>query len=524
VTADTRRTRTATIERVPAATRTAVSPARRVAAAVLARVSEQDAYADRALDGEAVRAGLDPRERAFATALVYGTVQRRRTLDHLIAVLAGRPPERLDPPVRDALALGLLQLLWLDGVAPHAAVDQSVELAKPASAGGARLVNAVLRRAVREGRALVDALGDETPEAAALKHSVPDWIARLWWDALGAEETRALLARVNEPAETALRVNALVAEPGAVAAELAARGVAVRGAAATAGGSAGPQPARGATAGRSAGPQPARGATAGGSAGPQPARGATAGGSAGAQPARGATAGPLAAIAGPLDALPEALVVDGPFDARADPLWGAGALVAQSRAAQMAARLLAPEPGMRVLDLCAAPGGKTTHLAALMGGEGEVVAVERHPGRADALRRTCERLRAQRCVRVETADAARLPADGSFDAVLVDPPCSGLGTLQGRPDRRWRASAEAIEPLAALQAEILAAGAAALRPGGALLYATCTISPRENEQVVETFLAAHTDFMRERTLQLLPHRDGSDGFFYALLRRAVGAR
>jgi 16S rRNA (cytosine967-C5)-methyltransferase len=470
---------------VPAAAQTAVSPARRVAAAVLRRVCDEDAYADRALAGEAARARLDSREHAFATALAYGAVQRRRTLDHLIATLAGRPVARLDAPVRDALRLGLLQLLWLDGVAPHAAVDQSVELGKAAGAGAARLVNAVLRRAAREGDALLGALGDDTPQAAALKHSVPDWIARLWWDALGADEARALLARVNEPAETALRVNALVAVPADVAAQLTARGVGVRRAGAPAGGAL---------------PGERAAVTAGGDQAP-------------------AADTDAAGDGGPLGALPEALVIDGPFDARADPLWEAGAFVAQSRSAQLAARLLAPVPGMRVLDLCAAPGGKATHLAALMGGEGEVVAVERHPGRAEALRRTCERLRAQRCVRVETGDAVQPRADGPFDAVLVDPPCSGLGTLQGRPDRRWRASAEAIGPLAALQLEILTAGAAALRPGGALLYATCTLSPRENEQLVERFLAGRADFAQERALQLLPHHDGSDGFFYALLRR-----
>jgi len=511
--------------RVPATARTAVSPARRVAATVLRRVCDEDAYADRALDGEAARAGLDSRERAFATALAFGAVQRRRTLDHLIAVLAGRPAERLDPPARDALRLGLLQLLWLDGVAPHAAVDQSVELGKEAGAGAGRLVNAVLRRAAREGRALVDELGDDTPQAAALKHSVPDWIAELWWDMLGAAETRALLVRVNEPAETALRVNALVAEPDAVAAELAARGVAARAAATVTA-----QPAEGRTAGAAAPASalPAEGRTAGAAAPASalPAEGRTAGAAAPASalPAEDRTAGAAALDgappAGPLAALADALVIDGPFDARADPLWEAGALVAQSRAAQLAARLLAPEPGMRVLDLCAAPGGKATHLAALMRGDGEVVAVERHHGRADALRRTCERLRAQDCVRVDTADAAQPRDDGPFDAVLVDPPCSGLGTLQGRPDRRWRASADAIAPLAALQREVLVAGAAALRPGGRLLYATCTISQRENEEVVDGFLAARPDFTQERALQLLPHRDGSDGFFYALLRRA----
>jgi 16S rRNA (cytosine967-C5)-methyltransferase len=484
--------------RVPG-TLTAVSPARRVAAAVLRRVEDEGAYADRALAGEAARAGLDAREHAFATALTYGAVQRRRTLDHLIAELAGRPVERLDPPVRDALRLGLLQLLFMDGVAPHAAVDQSVELGKAAGAGASRLVNAVLRRAAREGRALVDGLDDATPERAALRHSVPDWIARLWWDALGAGEARALLAHVNEPAETALRVNTLVADPGDAAAALTARGVAVR------------RPAT-----LAADPVP-DGAPAAGSAAVHPALdGAPAAGSAADGPA--ADRAPAAA---PLDALPEALLVDGPFDARADPLWDAGALVAQSRAAMLAARLLAPEPGMRVLDLCAAPGGKATHLAALMRGEGQVVAVERHPGRAEALRRTVERLRATSTIQIETADATTPRTDGPFDAVLVDPPCSGLGTLQGRPDRRWRATEEAIEPLAILQRELLAAGAATLRPGGALLYATCTISPRENEQVVHAFLKDHPDFTLDRALQLLPHRDGTDGFFLARLRSAA---
>ena len=207
---------------------------------------------------------------------------------------------------------------------------------------------------------------------------------------------------------------------------------------------------------------------------------------------------------------------------RNDPLWHAGALVAQSRAAMSAARLLAPQPGMRVLDLCAAPGrqGDAPRRAGRRGGE--VVAVERNPRRADALRRTVERLRAESIVRVEIADAAEPRGDGPYDAVLVDPPCSGLGTLQGRPDLRWRAQPEAIAELAELQLRILSAGAAALRPGGALVYATCTISPQENEQVVERFLAGHGRFALDGSAhQLLPHRDGTDGFFLARLRRAV---
>jgi 16S rRNA (cytosine967-C5)-methyltransferase len=426
---------------------------------VLRRVEREGAYADRALAAEATRARLDARERAFATQLAYGAVQRRRTLDHVIAACAGRPVEQLDQPVRDALRLGVMQLLFLDGVAPHAAVDQSVELAKAAGGPAFKLVNAVLRRVGREGPALLAALGDATPHEAAVLHSVPDWIAELWWDALGPDDARGLLASVNEPAESALRVNTLVAEPAAVQAELAERGVE-------------------------------------------------------AHPAR--TPAPLGD-----GEIAEGLVVEGQFDPSTDPLWKAGALVAQSRAAMSAALLLAPEPGMRVLDLCAAPGGKATHLAALIGTAGEVVAVERNPRRAAELGRTCERLRASH-VRVEIGDAAEPRTDGPFDAVLVDPPCSGLGTLQGRPDLRWRAQPEAIAELSALQLRILTAGSGALKPDGTLVYATCTISPQENEQVVERFLADCPDFVLDgRTLQLLPHRDHTDGFFFARLRRAV---
>jgi 16S rRNA (cytosine967-C5)-methyltransferase len=228
--------------------------------------------------------------------------------------------------------------------------------------------------------------------------------------------------------------------------------------------------------------------------------------------------------------LPEGLVLEAPFDAFSSPLWEQGLFMPQSRAAMAVARALDPRPGEAVLDLCAAPGGKTTHLAALMGDEGRVVAVEQHPGRADALRRTAERMGAT-CVEVRTADAAE-PHDGAYDRVLVDPPCSDLGTVAARPDVRWRKDPE---PPTALQAAILEAGANAVRPGGVLVYSTCTISPRENELLIGAFLERRDDFAVDDMpsdlpvwdhpsvpgfRQTLPHRDGTDGFFVARLRRS----
>ncbi|HWC86939.1 MAG TPA: 16S rRNA (cytosine(967)-C(5))-methyltransferase RsmB [Solirubrobacteraceae bacterium] len=421
-----------------------VAPARACAFTVIRRVFERGAYADRALAEEA--AGLGPRDRALATRLAYGTIQRRATLDHVAAALVGRSLDALDPPVLAALRLGLFQILLLAGVADHAAVNESVELAKAARGGGFKLVNAVLRRATREGETLLDALDDDTPEGAAILHSVPAWLACLWWTELGPETARALLARINEPPESALRVNALVATAEEVLAHL---------------------------------PVPAR----------------------------------------TVPEIPEALIIDGPFDAYGSPLWRAGAIMPQSRASMLVARMLAPEPGERVLDLCAAPGGKTTHLAALMAGAGEIVAVERSADRVQSLRQTCTRMHAA-CVRVEHADAAVPRDDEAFDRVLVDPPCSGLGTLQSRPDIRWRGSLHNIGALAAIQTEILAAGAQATAPGGVLVYSVCTITKAEGEAVIAAMLAERPDFILERQVQLMPHEDGTDGFFLARLRRS----
>jgi 16S rRNA (cytosine967-C5)-methyltransferase len=421
-------------------------------------VFEENAYADQALHGEAQRLRLEPRDRALATRLAYGAVQRRDTLDHVIGTLAGRPVDKLEPAVLAALRLGVLQLAFLDRVPAHAAVADSVELAKRESRGGAGLVNAVLRRAAREARPMVDALPDRTPAEAALRHSHPLWIAELWFEALGPEAARALMAAGNEPAEAAVRANTLRVDP----ADLARR---------------------------------------------------------------------LPVAAHPAAGLPEGLVLDEPFDAFSSPLWAEGAFMPQSRAAMAVARVLDPQPREEVLDLCAAPGGKTTHLAALMRNKGRVVAVERHPRRADALRRTAARMGAA-SVEVRTADATE--PQGTFDRVLVDPPCSDLGTLAARPDARWRKDPATVERLAAQQADILEAAAGAVRPGGVVVYSTCTISPAENELRIADFLRHHRDFAVDdpplgapvwdhpsvpRLIQTLPHRDGTDGFFIARLRR-----
>ncbi|MGB2875229.1 MAG: transcription antitermination factor NusB [Gaiellaceae bacterium] len=406
------------------------SPARRAAFETLLRVSEQGAYADRAFPSAA--AGLEPRERALAQRLAYGTIQRVRTLDHGIEALGRRPVGKLDPPVRAALRLGAYQLAFSE-VAVHAAVNESVELVRAAGLERAvSFANAVLRRLALGLRDLVEGLPQESPSQAALKHSYPDWVAELWWRELGRDEALALMAAQNEPPETVVRLN----------------------------------------------------------------------------PRR------LGEVDGVPDAeIPNAVVVDRVDEAalREGLVWP------QSRGSQLAGLCVASSEGERVLDLCAAPGGKATQLA------GEVTAVEKHPGRARQLEENCARLGATN-VHVVTADALELPEElNSFDRALVDAPCSGLGVLASRPDLRWRAT-----PLPELQRSLLRVAAERVRPGGTVVYSVCTISAAENEAIVdesglevEPLGEEWPQFAHPRRPEFLlttPHMHRTSGFFIARLK------
>jgi 16S rRNA (cytosine967-C5)-methyltransferase len=378
-----------------------------VAYEVVRRVFDEDAYADRAFRSEAD--GLEGRDRALAMQLAYGTVQRVRPLDHAIETLGRRPVRKLDPPVRAALRLGAFQLAYLDSVPAHAAANESVELVR--AAGLERAVgftNAVMRRLGEGIGQLLAGLREDTPQAAALKHSYPDWVAAAWWRELGPEGALAIMRAQNEPPERVLR------EPE------------------------------------------------GGLLAPWP----------------------------------------------------------QSRGSQLAGSAVGAEPGERVLDLCAAPGGKATQLVAA---GAEVVAVEKHSGRARELEENAARLGAR--LRVVNVDALELPSDlTGFDRVLVDAPCSGLGVLNSRPDLRWRA-----EPLPELQLDLLRAAAERVRPGGSITFSVCTIHQAENEVVVDAlgFPAddlgvAFPEFRhpeRPEFLLTLPHVHGTSGFFIARLRR-----
>jgi 16S rRNA (cytosine967-C5)-methyltransferase len=453
-----------------------IAPARSLAFATIRETFEDEAFTERAFRAGADRLGLEGRERAQAQRLAYGAVQRRGTTDAAIERLAERSTRLLDPPVLAALRLGLYELLFADGTPDHAAVDQAVELVKGAGAAHASgLVNAVLRRAARERAELTEALlkDDSTPEAAAVAHSAPLWLARMWWGELGAKSARSLLAACNQPAEVGMRVNVRQADRDAMLAKLREAGVDVA-------------------------------------------------------PADGAW---------PLDCS-EAIAISGRTGEVVPALVEAGELTPQSLGSAAVVEVLDPRPGEQVLDLCAGPGIKTGQIAARMDDRGELISIELDPERAGEVAAQARRL-GLRSVTVIEADATGEGMAPGFDRVLLDGPCSDLGALASRPDARWRKSPRGIERMLEVQRKALLSAAKLLQPGGTLVYSTCTISRRENEDQVAALLAASAagevppleledlgsrapelaSAVEPRCLQLRPDRDRTTGFFISRLRR-----
>ncbi|HXF31428.1 MAG TPA: 16S rRNA (cytosine(967)-C(5))-methyltransferase RsmB [Solirubrobacterales bacterium] len=452
-----------------------VAAPRALAFEVLRETFEREGHTEVAFRAGAERLGLVGRDRAQAQRLAYGSVQRRGTSDAAIERLSGRAMRLLDPPVAAALRLGLYELLFADATPDHAAVDQAVELVKIAKAAHASgFVNAILRRATREREALTRALleDDSTPEAAAVAHSAPLWLARMWWEELGAEAARSLLAACNEPAEVAMRAADATARADLVA-RLREEGIDV-------------------------------------------------------SPAAGAW---------PLD-VAEEMVFGGRTGDSVPRLVAEGVLTPQSRGSAAVVEVLAPRAGETVLDLCAGPGIKTGQIATRMEDRGEVISVELDQARAAEIAEQTRRLDLHG-VTVFEGDVTALPLPEGFDRVLLDAPCSDLGTLASRPDARWRKSPRTIERVAAVQEKALLAAARLLRPGGTLVYSTCTISRRENEDRIAALLEASAaggvpalelDDLgalapglasphEARALQLRPDRDGTTGFFISRLTR-----
>ncbi|MBW0181931.1 MAG: 16S rRNA (cytosine(967)-C(5))-methyltransferase [Vulcanococcus sp.] len=434
---------------------------RRVAWQVLQAVAA-GAYADGALERELGRTPLTPADRGLATELAYGAIRQRRLLDAWLDQLGKVPAERQPPKLRWLLHIGLYQLLASDRVPPSAAVSTTVELAK--RGGLARLApvaNGLLRAFLRRREA-----GDRLPltPAQSADLAVSLGVRHSLPDWLSRELLQWL---PPERAEAFGRACNSTPSLDLRVNRLHSSHAAVQAALADAG---------------------------------------------------------VEAIA--IEGLPSGLTLKGRTgDLSRLPGFAEGHWCVQDRAAQRIAPLLDPQPGERILDACAAPGGKSTHLAELMGDQGLVLALDRGEARLRRVSRNAERLGLQ-SIAVQHGDATALAQKqpellASFDRILVDAPCSGLGTLARHADARWRIDPAAIDELVALQRQLLDGLLPLLKPQGHLVYATCTVHPRENNQLIEAVLADHPELQLRQSWQLWPGEvaGAGDGFYAALLER-----
>ena len=425
--------------------------ARGLALASLVSLEKDGRYANLEVDARLKAESLNPADRALYTRLVYGVTERRLTLDWIIAQFSSRKPEELDPDVRGALRLGLYQLLYMDRIPEHAAVDESVRLVSKSRAG---YVNAVLRSFLRAGKNWKLPDPDERYLYYSVKYSVPEALVRIFDGALEREgrtdELGDLLEAMNREPPVGLRVNTLKLS---------------------------------------------------------------------ADEAIQKTGGRRSEIA-PDIVLAESLT-DEVRQGIADGLW-----FVQDEASRITSAAVGAEPGQLVVDTCACPGGKSFSLAIDMHNSGAVYSFDLHKNKLSLIESGAKRLG---LTIIQTAARDAREPDPALirkaDCVLCDAPCSGLGVIAKKPDIRYK-DTESIARLPEIQSAVLAGASEYVKPGGTLVYSTCTLNPAENGDVVNAFLAVHTDFaltddpfLNGGMRTFWPHRDGCDGFFAAKMTR-----
>ena len=456
--------------------------ARKVALECLLTLSHSSASIASVVDSAYERYAINGRERRFINGLVYGVIRWQRQLDWVLDQFIN-PRFQVNARHRNILRLGAFQLLHLDGIPAHAAIFETVQLATSHLRQNKRrktagFINAVLRAVQREGATLNYPPLDTNPtEHIAFSLSYPTWLVKRWLETRGVSWTLAFCRASNQIAPLALRVNTLLTKREEICQSLKASGI----------------------------PATASKIT-----------------------PDGITLENRAITA--FDAAGEGTLKD---------ILNREDVYVQDESAMLVAHLLSPEDAAYIVDLCAAPGGKTTHLAHLMGNAGKIVAVDVSAEKIALLERNCRRVGARN---VETQVMDGTKADLGFiktaDAVLIDAPCSGFGTLRRHPDIRWNKTLKQIHALSEIQYNLLKNAAKHIKPGGVLVYSTCSTEPIENEEVIQRFLTDFPMYAVENAkdflpdvlpsvitsqgfVQTFPHEHGIDGAFAARLRKEV---
>ncbi|EXJ24228.1 Ribosomal RNA small subunit methyltransferase B [Alkalibacterium sp. AK22] len=439
---------------------------RYLAMTVLEKVEKQQAFSNLLLNDVLNSKELTATDRAFLTELVYGVIQNKIKLDYMLEPFIGRQ-KKIDSWVRQLLRLSLYQMIILDRIPTHAAVDEAVQIAKfKGHKGISGFINGVLRAIDRKGVRDPQAIR-EWGLRMSVTYSYPEWIVSLLEEEVGREQTEELLQSLSSRAKVSVRVNTNRQSVEDVARQLAEEGF---------------------------------------------------------ETVRSKVSDQVLICQNGLP-VNSALFIE-------------GVITVQDESSALVAEAMQLTPADQVLDACAAPGGKTAHIASYLSAEagGKVTALDLHEKKVNKIIENAARLRVLDVVDTRAMDARQAGnvfEPQSFERVLVDAPCSGLGLMRRKPDIRYQKKLEDIVSLQKVQLDILDAVAPLVKKDGLLVYSTCTITRKENDEVIEQFLHTHPDYEKQEVhtsqalskaesdgmLHLYPHYYQTDGFFIAALKR-----
>ena len=410
--------------------------ARKTAVKVLAKIEKKGTYSNLAVAEALKNSELTPQDKSLATAIIYGVLDRKITLDYILSKFLKTPINKTEPFTLTVLRSALYQIKYMDKIPESAAVNEAVKIMKSSKfSRNSGFVNGVLRSVLRTD---VEIPKGDDAKSLSVRYSCPLWIVESFLNDYGLENTKALLGESLKPAPTVLRINTVKADVSEIEKEYEINGNSVE-----------------------------------------------------------LTKG---------------------IDISNSELYKKGFVYAQDYASQKAVEVLNPKAGDRVLDVCAAPGGKSFTMANLMGNKGEILACDLYPHRVELIRKTAKRLGLD-IIKTAVADATGYnPEFGEFDCILCDVPCSGLGVIRRKPEIKYNALPQ-LEELKNIQLSILRNAVKYLKKGGKLLYSTCTLRREKNEKLVISFQKEYNDLCKVYEHTFMPHKDGTDGFYCALFEK-----
>jgi len=419
---------------------------RKIAVSVLLKIENDGAYSNLILSQTLKNTDLDNKDKSLVSALVYGVLDRKITLDYILGKFMKTPVKKTAPFTLCVLRVALYQIMYMDKIPDSAAVNEAVKLIKNSKHKHlSGFVNGVLRSILREGIKLPN-ISDS--KSLSVIYSCPEWIIKSFIADYGFENTTQLLEYSLHTPPVTLRVNKLKTNVTDLTEILLKENISVCS-----------------------------------------------------------------------TKVENALEIVGGIDVTKSAAYLNGLFHVQDISSQTVVSVLAPQPNENVLDICAAPGGKTFTMAQYMKNNGKITACDLYEKRVELIQKGANRLGITN-IKVMQNDATAINNTfENFDAILCDVPCSGLGVIRRKPEIKYKDITE-YKDITLIQSKILENSAKYLKQNGRILYSTCTLRKCENEDIIQRFLDKHPQYELKYQRTFMPHIDGSDGFYCALLQKS----